>query len=187
MSKQELREKYKRLRKEIYDKKSVDELIKRKVLLLDEYKNAETVAVYVSKEDEVDTRSLIQQMIDDGKTVCVPVSYPESRDMCFYRIKSLDGLVPNSFGVLEPTPKIVDVVFSSEIDLFIIPMLAFDQEGNRLGYGGGYYDKYLKKASGYKLGIAYDIQMAGSIETNDNDVPPDGILTERRLVKKEKL
>ena len=187
MSKKELREKYKRLRKEIYDKDSKDQLITKKVLLSDAYKKANTIAIYVSKEDEVDTRELIRKCLEDGKTVCIPVVYPEGKDMTFYQIDSLEGLHLNQYGILEPDISVRNLVFSFDIDLFIVPMLAFDQEGNRLGYGGGYYDKYLKKSIGYKLGIAYDIQMAGVLDTEKTDVKMDEIITENRLVKGKKL
>ena len=180
MNKEVLREKYKKLRKEVLDKKERDSLITRKVLLSEEYKKANTIAIYVSKEDEVDTKELIDSCLAAGKTVCVPVAFPDSRDMCFYHITSRSVLKKGPFGILIPEPTIRDLVFPNEIDLFIVPMVAFDRNNNRLGQGGGYYDTYLAKANGDTIGIAYDIQMTGDMVVEPHDVKVKKIITDNR-------
>ena len=182
MNKEVLREKYKKLRKEVLDKKERDSLITRKVLLSEEYKKANTIAIYVSKEDEVDTKELIDSCLAAGKTVCVPITGPNQ--MLFSIIKSSSELTEEGiFKIGEPKLDVDRVVLKNEIDLFIVPVLAFDRNKNRIGYGKGYYDKYLKNERGYKIGIAYDIQMTSDIDTNENDICMDEIITERRLVK----
>ena len=181
MNKKELRAKYKKLRKEIVDKEKKDKIITSKVLYSEEYKNAKAIGIYVSTQDEVDTTDIIKAALKDKKIVCVPVT--GKRQMLFSRIDSLDDLSEvNSFGIREPKVSVDSVVLPNEIDLFIVPMLAFDQQMNRLGYGGGYYDKYLKHERGYTIGIAYDLQMTNSMDVLDTDVPMKRIVTDIRLL-----
>ncbi len=138
------------------------------------YKKARIVGVYVSMNNEVDTLCLIQHMLKDHIVVTPKV---QGNDMDFYRIQSLDDLKEGHFHVLEPTTD--DKVSPSDIDLMIVPMLAYDKNNHRVGYGKGYYDKYFSKGfQGYKLGLAFSLQEAEEIKVDQFDCPLDEIINE---------
>ena len=138
------------------------------------YKKASVVGVYVSMNNEVDTLCLIQHMLKDHVVATPKV---DGNDMEFYRIESLNDLKEGHFHVLEPTTNVK--VMPSDIDLMIVPMLAYDKNNHRVGYGKGYYDKYFSKGfKGYKLGLAFSWQEVSCIQTDEFDYPLDEVLNE---------
>lgn len=150
------------------------QIIQQKVLQHPHYLNAQTIGIYVSLPGEVDTLSLIQESLKTYR-VCVPKVIGE--EMEFYEIHSLDDLKEGTFHVLEPTTN--EIVLPQNIDLMIVPMLAFDDNHYRVGYGKGYYDKYFARHfTGYKLGIAFSYQKVDQISINNYDLPLDEIMTE---------
>ena len=190
MNKEILRKIMKERREGITNKEERNELIRKYVRESEEYKNNQIIAIYLSKENEVDTWQLVEECLKDGKTVCIPRVYKEGRKMVFYEVKDLLSLEKNEYGVYEPEGSILTVIFSTTPKLNIIPVLGFDSVGNRLGYGGGYYDRYLEHTDDYKLGIAYQEQETEFIETNDTDVGLDSIITEEgetKFTKKKKV
>ena len=139
------------------------------------YERSKNIGVYVSMNNEVDTINLIQHMINDGKNVVVPKVC--GVDMEFYFIKSLDDLKEGYFHVLEPTTK--EKIEPCNIDLMIVPMLAYDLSHHRVGYGKGYYDRYFSRGfQGYKLGLAFVCQQVDRIEVNEFDYQLDEIINE---------
>ena len=138
-----------------------DRQILQRLLALPEYHKAPRVLSYVSTAIEVDTRSLIEQALRDGKKVAVPWCVPGKVDMKFFLIGGLDELEPGSFGVLEPVPgkhrELLDVVSEAEMvnSLCVLPGLGFDLSGYRLGYGKGYYDRFLSGYCGTTAGVCY--------------------------------
>lgn len=138
------------------------------------YKKAKKIGIYVSLPGEADTLSIIQQSFTTHE-VYVPKVIGE--EMEFYQIHSLNDLKEGSFHVLEPiTHKIIQPY---DIDLMIVPLLAFDHSLYRVGYGKGYYDKYFARGfQGYKIGLAFTFQEVNSIDINPFDYPLDEIITE---------
>lgn len=120
-----------------------------------QYRDNDLVLVYVSTPIEVDTRRIIEQALADGKRVAVPYCVPDTRDMEFYRIESLDELSPGTFGVLEPTPSAERLITDHSAGLCLIPAFCYDFSGYRLGYGKGYYDRFLARFGGNMIGICY--------------------------------
>lgn len=150
------------------------QIIKQKVQKHPSYIHAQTVGFYVSLPGEVDTISFIQEALKTHR-VCVPKVIGD--EMEFYYIHSLDDLQVGTFHVLEPTTH--EKVFPQDIDVIIVPMLAFDCHFHRVGYGKGYYDKYFaKEFQGYKLGIAFSFQKVDKIDINPYDLPLDDIICE---------
>lgn len=141
---------------------------------LDEYKNASCVFAYVSYNQEVRTRSLIERALADGKRVAVPRVYGDT--MQFKYISSLNDLQPGYMGIPEPSDDLECADGREEQVLMIMPGLAFDEAGNRVGYGRGYYDRYLtqhNKTRYTKVALAYDFQIVDSIEADAFDVKTD--------------
>ena len=134
---------------------AADEKITEAVLRHPAYQNAKQVFCYVSMPHEVSTRSLLSAVLKDGKTLGLPVCEPESCTMTFYRLDALSELRAGAFRIPVP-PVSEDRVLLPDADtLMIVPMLAYDAAGYRLGAGGGYYDRYLAKYKIKTLGICY--------------------------------
>ena len=157
--KKELRDQFKALRRGMdpAEKAAKDARILQKVLALPEYQSAKLVLTYVSTAIEVDTTELIRRALADGKRVAVPYCVPGKVEMLFCEIFSMEDLTPGSFGVLEPDPERQPVLRSFPHSVCILPGLGFDLEGYRLGYGKGYYDRFLSKYRGVNIGVCYNV------------------------------
>lgn len=147
-------------------------------LSLDEYKNAKCIMTYVSFNDEVDTFKIIDDAINKGKRVAVPKVLGD--DMFASEINSLNDLEAGRFGILEPK----SFKEISNIDICIVPGLAFDKKLNRLGYGKGYYDRFLAGLNVLKIGLCYIDSVLDEIPVYETDIAMDLIVTEKgRLLK----
>lgn len=180
--KKSLRNKYKQLRRDMpaYIKKSRDEKIFSRLAELDAYKNSSTVLTYVSTEIEVDTAAFINRAIEDGKTVAVPRCVPGTRNMTFHIIKSFEDLERGTFSVLEPIPKKCRKLTNFDGAFCVVPALVYDREGFRLGYGKGYYDRFLSAHKNmYRVGICYCCCMVTELIHGRFDVPVNTVVTEK--------
>ena len=161
--KKKLRSEFKSIRRGFApdDQQRRDRQILQRLLALPEYRKAPLVLSYVSTAIEVDTHALIEQALRDGKKVAVPWCVPGKVDMKFFLIGGLDELEPGSFGVLEPVVgkhrELLETV--SEVELVnsfcVLPGLGSDLAGYRLGYGKGYYDRFLSGYCGTTAGVCY--------------------------------
>lgn len=148
------------------------------------YKNAEIILTYVSTAIEVDTVRLINTALSDNKRVAVPRCVDGTREMDFYFISSLDDLEKHTFGVLEPIPEKCEKAYGFENALCIIPGLAFDMAGYRLGYGGGYYDRFLSAHPRLvKMGICYCSCTVNSLVHGRFDICSDMLVTDKYVKK----
>ena len=136
-------------------KTQADEELTQRLLELPAFQEAKTLATYLSFDHEVSTAGLIQAALQFGKRVCVPRTYPHGR-MEFVEYDP-DILEKTRFGLLEPNEK-GKFVDKSEIDLIHVPGLVFQSKGYRIGYGGGYYDRYLADFAGKTVSTIYSIQ-----------------------------
>jgi 5-formyltetrahydrofolate cyclo-ligase len=161
--------------------------IESQLIGLQAYQNAEIIFVYVSFRSEVDTKSFIRKANEDGKRIAVPVSIPNGKILLPCEISGLDDLVPGTWGILEPDKDRQRLVDSRKIDLAVVPGLAFDHFFQRLGYGAGYYDRFLPslREDAVKLGIGYDFQLIDRLPVEKYDIPLDGILTDIRLLVRD--
>ncbi len=157
-------------------------LIAEQVLASEEYRSAETVFVYRSMREEPATDALIAQALADGKTVCVPLCLPETR-MDAKRIAQDSEWRSGPFGILEPLPE-AETVPPEEIDLAIVPCVACDARGNRLGHGAGYYDRYLTGTRCFKMALCFDRLILGNIQTDREDVRMDAVITETQIYRR---
>ena len=155
--KMRLREEYRAKRTALTEeeKQRRDTEIAKTVRSLWQYRDNDLLLTYVSTPIEVDTRLIIETALRDGKTVAVPRCVPQTRNMEFYRIRSLDELEQGSFGVMEPLPKKENLVEDFSRGLCLVPAFCYDFLGYRLGYGKGYYDRFLSDFGGNMIGICY--------------------------------
>ena len=153
-------------------KQAIDQALTEGLLQHPFYQEAKIIATYLSFPHEFQTQELIEQALKDGKKVLIPKTYPKGRmDFVVYNPQQL---VKTSFGLLEPQGNL-EVVDASQIDLIHVPGLAFTTEGYRIGYGGGYYDRYLKHFSGHTLSTIYPCQIKDFIPEK-HDIPVQEVL-----------
>lgn len=144
--------------------------------------NTNNIMIYYSVRNEVDTVAIIGYLLEARKKVALPVCTPE-RDLQVAVINDLNQLQPAPFGLMEPKPSAA-LLGPEKIELIIIPGVAFDEKGNRLGHGKGYYDRFLSKTPNkFKLGLAYDFQLVPEIPTEEHDVKMNGLLTPTRYLE----
>ena len=137
------------------------------------YQEAKVIATYLSFPHEFQTQELIERALKDGKKVLIPKTYPKGRmEFVVYDPKQL---AKTSFGLLEPQGDL-EVVEPSQIDLIHVPGLAFTTEGYRIGYGGGYYDRYLEHFAGHTMSTIYPCQVQ-EFNLENHDIPVQEVLT----------
>lgn len=153
-----------------------------RLIIMEEYLNADTVMVYMDFRKEVPTGSIIEQIRSSGKKLVLPLT-DNNFNIIPYEIpgagRLTDYLTISSFGIAEPNPSVCEQASPDSIDLVIIPGTAFDQYENRIGYGKGCYDRFLISLppGAFKLALAYDFQVLPCIPSDPADVKMDKILT----------
>jgi 5-formyltetrahydrofolate cyclo-ligase len=144
---------------------------------------ADRLLVYVSTGNEVDTRGLIRQLLAMGRRVCVPAFDATAARYIASELRDFDAdLAPGKFNILEPKPEAVRPVNTADWPALLVPGLAFDTQGNRLGRGRGYFDRLLRDARGVRLALAYDFQIVTEVPAEAHDARMDFIVTENRVV-----
>lgn len=144
---------------------------------------AQTLFLYVSFKSEVSTHDCIELLLSQGKTVAVPFTDIKRHIMLPVRIGSLKDLAPGPLGILQPAAKPSCIVSASQIDVAVVPGLAFTETGIRLGYGGGFYDAFLRNCSVPSYALAFELQILPDIPFVPGvDVRVDAIVTEERVI-----
>jgi 5-formyltetrahydrofolate cyclo-ligase len=155
----------------------------RRLWQLPEFAAAETVCLYVSFRSELETLPLIRQCLARGKQVAVPLTCPDPPHLEAYRIAGLDELRPGYCGILEPAPLHSARVEPRTIEVVIVPGSVFDSRGGRLGYGGGYYDRFLggEAPGALRIGLCFELQLVAEVPLLPHDQRLDFLVTEKRL------
>lgn len=161
---------------------TVSNVIINRLIRQPEYTDAQTVHCYVSMNDrrEVNTHKLLKQMLRQGKKVVVPITNFHDSTLTHIQLSSFEDLMPNKWGVLEPDSG--EEVSISEVELVIVPMVAADEQGNRIGYGKGFYDRFLAEIDCPTVGLIFEQNIVPHVPTEDFDIPLDVILTEERVI-----
>ena len=137
------------------------------------YRNAKTIYGYLPYNQEVRTVPMLERALADGKTVAVPKCYGE--EMRFIRMDDLTTVEKGYAGIPEPLED--GPVADDETALVLMPGLAFDPQGHRVGYGGGFYDKFLAKEPGHPtVALCYEFQVFDALEVDDYDIPVDLVI-----------
>lgn len=156
-----------------------------KIISLDPYVKARSLMVYVDFRNEVRTHGLIAHALAAGKRVSVPITDVGGKKLTPSSLLSYPGdLAPGAWGILEPRPECVRPVEPVELDLVVVPGVAFDPGGNRLGYGGGFYDRFLPgtRPETVYLAPAFEVQVVADVFPGPHDVPVHIIVTEERTI-----
>lgn len=159
----------------------MDASITERVLSLPVYRKCDLLLTYVSVREEVDTRALICFALRDSKRVAVPRC--EGKRMVFYRIDALEQLVPAKYGLMEPRPE-QPVVETDTRTLCMVPGLSFDRTGARIGYGGGFYDRFLPGFRGEPVGLCYSSLLSESVlPVESHDCRVSMVVSDRKIWK----
>lgn len=186
-TKKELRRELLRLRREIppEQKKAAEVRMLDSLCALEEFRTADRLLVYVSTEEELDTRKLIDGALRQGTEIFCPRCVPGGNEMRFLRVRSWSDLERGSYGISEPAEICEEGSFTAS-SLCIVPGLAFDSKGYRVGYGKGYYDRFLQDFPGKSAGLCLGDRVLESVFRDGYDVPVNMIVTEKRVIYTDK-
>lgn len=152
-------------------------IITEKVITHPAYRKAEVILAYVDAKGEVKTKDIIEHAWMNDKKVAVPRVHGDI--MKYYLISSFEDLEPGCFGIMEPKVSCFEVSEIPENSVVIMPGVAFDNTGNRIGYGKGYYDKYFAKYPElYKIAVAFSMQIVRKVPTDILDISANCVITE---------
>lgn len=179
MNKNDIRKKILDIRNDMdeYEKQIMDNKVFKNVIDSKEYRNSTNIFLFVSYNSEVDTHKIINYSLEHGKRIFLPKVISKETGMETIEIKGFSDLEKSKYGILEPcTDKYAS---PEEIDVVFAPGLAFDKKGGRLGYGAGFYDRYLTllKKSTAKIGLCYSFQVIENVPMEEYDIRMDGIIT----------
>lgn len=177
MNKKELRKEFKNIRDNIKKRDLLSHQIGENLFESDLYKNARSIFTFISFRSEVETFEIIKRALEDKKIVTVPKV--QGKDMKVIKIYSLDNLKRSPLGILEPEN---DDEFYN-VDITLTPGLAFSKDGYRLGYGGGYYDRFFAKYRTKKVGLAFYDQLTDKIPKEEFDQKLDYLVTEKEIIE----
>ncbi|WP_342598393.1 5-formyltetrahydrofolate cyclo-ligase [Psychrobacillus sp. FSL H8-0483] len=184
MTKKEERDKMKAhlssLKEELY--RTYSKEIEQNFLMEETVVNASIIGITISSFPEVNTEGIIQSLWKQGKTVVVPKCTPKDRSMTFYKIESYKQLETVYMQLLEPNPNVTSAVAPSEIDLLVVPGIVYSKTGFRIGYGGGYFDRFLANFNGNTISLAFDFQVVEVVEHEIFDLPIDKIITNNAII-----
>ncbi len=166
------------------ERREKSRLICERLLSHTEFQKAKTCLIYASFRSEVETDLIIDSIIKKGKRLALPIINNKSKKLLLGEIKNRHKeLVLSAYGIREPMPRNEILLSPKEIDLFILPGVAFDISGTRLGYGGGYYDRLLSEVPSKPIfGLAFEVQIAFDLPFEESDVRIKKIFTEERVI-----
>lgn len=186
MDKKSLRKEMLRNRSKIPEdtREEYSKIIANSLFDTDHYKNAQTVMAFISFGSEINTRYIIEHAIKEGKIVVIPVMVPETRELKVSRILDFSELELGHYNIPTQKEECLRFLDPKTIDLILTPGLIFARDGYRVGYGGGYYDRFLANHKDVdKIAIGFDMQVVDKVPTDEYDIPVDYILTEKSFIK----
>ena len=157
-------------------------LIAESLLNHDIWKNAHTIGITISRHLEIETKGIIERAWKESKKIVIPRCEPRTNQMEFYTYQPNTILESIYSGLKEPIPDKKQKVESDQIDVMIVPGLVFSRTGYRVGFGGGYYDRYLASFDGIKLSLAFTMQIRDEIPVEEFDIPVNYLFTEQGVI-----
>ncbi|HEU4965346.1 MAG TPA: 5-formyltetrahydrofolate cyclo-ligase [Bacilli bacterium] len=189
MDKKELRHELLANRKALapQERADLDAGVLQNLLALPEMQKAQTILAYLDFRGEVDSSGLIEWALREGKTICAPVTVKEERRLIPVQMSSLQEVRFGAYGIREPIMTDNNVIEIPCIDVVVIPGVGFDRQGGRLGYGGGYYDRFLPRLREgvVKIAVAYELQILPQVPLEPHDTLLDMLVTEQGVWRRE--
>ncbi|WP_313756118.1 5-formyltetrahydrofolate cyclo-ligase [Tissierella sp.] len=186
MDKKFLRKKILQKRAELSTENIVNysNIIENKLYEMDYYKNSKTIMSFISFGNEIITHEIIKNSIGNGKSVVVPITIPETKELKASKILDFSELEIGYYNILTPKKDFIRFIDFNTIDLVLVPGVVFARDGYRVGYGGGYYDRFLSKFKEKvnTIGLAFDLQIVDEVPKDSFDLPVDFIITEKETI-----
>lgn len=181
MIKDELRERMRKMRRALTAEEISAKSAKISDFLfsLDVIKDAQTVCTFISAFREPDTIGIIKKLLSSGKEVVVPITDTKTNTLSLSYIKNTEELKSGAFGILEPS--VIYPASADSLDAVLVPALALDRRGGRIGFGKGYYDRLLENTDAVKIALCYEFQLFERVPVDEHDVPMDIIITEEKI------
>lgn len=177
-----LRKEYLRIRRSLPGKEEKDNRIFEKLISLGQIEKADLILAYASSPIEVDTRRFIEYTLKKGRKLALPVCGDDANTMCFYIIESTDCLVPGKYkGIPEPDAARCRKAEIGKNTVCLVPGLSFDKNGYRLGFGKGYYDRFLSENRVKTVGLCYDECMTDILPFDEHDQRISVVVTEKEI------
>lgn len=148
----------------------------------EDWKQAKVIGITISKEPEVDTYQIIRKAWELGKDVVAPKCHPKEKRLTFHKITEFSQLESVFYGLYEPIIEKTIEVNPEDINLLVVPGLAYTREGFRLGFGGGYYDRYLTKFNSKTISLAFHFQVIPQFSIEKHDIPVSNIITNDEVI-----
>jgi 5-formyltetrahydrofolate cyclo-ligase len=183
--KEELRKEGMKIRKDLPETELLEKSkqIKKRLYKMKEFQQATTILFYVSYDNEVYTQDMIKENLSNGKNVVVPITDAEKHCLILSKLNNWEDLECSTYSILEPKKNCIREVSLDKIDLILVPGVVFDESGNRIGHGKGYYDNLLKNSKkALHIGLAFEMQIVDNIPAEEHDVKVDKIVTENRII-----
>lgn len=177
-----LRQRLSRRRAVLKNRLERDTEIFQRIVMHKVYRSAKNIFIYISKTGEADTQMLIEHALGTGKKLFAPHCVTGNPDMDFYRFYSMGELQRGSFGVWQPEPDPAKLALRSDMEgaLCIVPGMAFDRTGIRLGYGKGYYDRFLSENKLFRMGLCYEALLLDALPAEPHDIRMHAIVTDEQ-------
>ena len=181
--KNHIRNRYKEIRRAIGAAEAEEKSCLAAQVFLDSdlYKNSKIIMLYMPLKNETDTKGIIKKAFEDGKSLVFPVTERESGEITPYFAEKDTCFKKGNFSVFEPYD--TQKADPEAIDVVLVPGIAFDKSGNRIGYGKGCYDKFLKNTKSVRVGYCYEAQLCEKIPADSLDEKMDCIITEKGLIE----
>ncbi|WP_217490462.1 5-formyltetrahydrofolate cyclo-ligase [Lentibacillus jeotgali] len=165
------------------ERNDIEQLLAENLLTSEIWKQSSVIGITISHGFEWNTKLIIEKAWENGKQICAPKCLPKERKMDFYRINSYDQLEVVYYNLQEPKPRETEKITKHHIDLLVVPGLLFDKQGYRIGFGGGYYDRFLTDFTNKKLSLAANMQVVDKIPAASFDIPVDDVITESGFLR----
>ncbi|MGN8645481.1 5-formyltetrahydrofolate cyclo-ligase [Gracilibacillus sp. HCP3S3_G5_1] len=176
-NKENQRKKVLKLWQQLVNRDGIEHELQSRLIQTDVWNHAQMVGITISKGLEWDTRYLIKQAWMQGKQIAIPKSNRDNHSMAFYLYQEGDQLENVWSDLWEPSIPTSLQIAKQEIDLMIVPGIVFDKKGFRIGYGGGFYDRYLQGYKGVTVSLAADFQIVGTVAREKHDKPIDILIS----------
>lgn len=164
------------------DRMNISKQLQEQLFQTDLWKNAETIGIYLSFGTEWDTRAIVKEAYESGKNVAIPKTIPQTKEMDFYVVTDESQVKKGHFDIEEPIVEKATYIDKDKIDLLIVPGLIFSKDGYRIGFGGGYYDRFLTDFIHPTVSLVSRKQLKENIPINEYDIPVHYIITEDEIL-----
>jgi 5-formyltetrahydrofolate cyclo-ligase len=172
-------------------RQGANRVISKHVLASGGFHDAQTVMAYMSFAAEFSTSEIVRAILDRDKVLVLPKINGANKELDLFKVSQLDtDLIPGTWGIMEPNPERCAKIAIDEVDFVLVPGVAFDADCNRLGYGGGYYDRLLENLGPFATFVApaFAVQIVDRVPVEDHDVALDVVVTEQhKFVRSEFL